>query len=102
MTASPFTVPRFPRIARAAVAAWLGLALLAGATGFLARLAFPGPQLIILALIAATLVAGIAVPPLRAWIDAPPPPALLGVNAPRFLGSPVLLLAAPGPSPPPV
>ena len=96
MTASPFTVPRFPRIARAAVAAWLGLALLAGATGFLARLAFPGPQLIILALLAATLAASTAVPALRAWIDALPLRVLIGINAVRFIGIPFLVLAARG------
>jgi hypothetical protein len=72
------------------------LALLAGATGFLARLPFPGPQLIILALIAATLAAGTAVPALRAWVDALPLRALIGINAVRFIGIAFVVLGARG------
>ncbi|HEX4628222.1 MAG TPA: hypothetical protein VH137_05465, partial [Gemmatimonadales bacterium] len=77
-------------------AAWLGLALVAGATGFLARLPFPGPQLIILTLLAATLVAGTTVASVRAWIDALPLRVLVGVNAIRFIGVSFLVLAARG------
>src|SRR5256712_7549843 len=65
MTASTIAAPRFPRAAGVAVTAWLALVLLAGATGFLVRLPFPGPQLIFLALFVATLVAATAVPALR-------------------------------------
>src|SRR5690242_12494398 len=88
--------PRFPRSAVVAVAAWLALVLLAGATGFFARLPFPGPQLIILALVAATLVAATTAPGLRAWIDAVPLRALIGINAFRFVGITFLVLAARG------
>src|SRR2546422_3026221 len=90
MTASTMTAPRLPRAAVVAVSAWLALALLAGATGFLARLPFPGPQLIILTLLVATVAAGTAVPALRAWIDALPLRALIGINAFRFIGIAVL------------
>lgn len=96
MTASTISVPRLPGAAVAAAAIWLGLALVAGATGFLARLPFPGPQLIILALVAATLVAVTSVPTLRAWIDALPLRVLIGVNAVRFIGIAFLVLAARG------
>src|SRR3989475_10978893 len=90
------SLPRLPGAALAAVAAWLGLAIIAGATGFLARLPFPGPQLIILTLLVATVAAGTAVPALRAWIDALPLRALIGINAFRFIGIAFLVLAARG------
>ena len=96
MTASMMTAPRLPRGAIVAVTAWLALALLAGATGFLARLPFPGPQLIILTLLVATVAAGTAVPALRAWIDALPLRTLIGINALRFIGITFLVLAARG------
>jgi len=87
--------PRFPRAAIVAVTGWLALALLAGGTGFLVRLPFPGPQLIFLALFAATLGAT-GVPALRAWIDALPIRTLIGINALRFIGITFLVLAARG------
>jgi len=96
MTASTIAAPRFPRAAGVAVTAWLALALLAGATGFLARLPFPGPQLIFLVLFAATLVATTAVPALRAWVDALPLRTLIGINALRLIGITFLVLAARG------
>ena len=96
MTASMMTAPRLPRAAVVAASAWLALALLAGATGFLARLPFPGPQLIILTLLVATVAAGTAIPALRAWTDALPLRALIGINAFRFIGITFLVLAARG------
>jgi hypothetical protein len=96
MTASTIAAPRFPRAAGVAVTAWLALALLAGGTGFLVRLPFPGPQLIFFALFVATLVAVTAVPALRAWVDAVPLRALIGINAFRFVGITFLVLAARG------
>jgi len=96
MSASTMTVPRFPRAAAVAVTLWLALALVAGATGFLARLPFPGPQLIILGLLAGTLVAATTVPALRAWIDALSLRTLIGINAVRFVGITFLVLAARG------
>ena len=88
--------PPFPRTAAAAAATWLGLAIVAGATGFFLRLPFPGPQLIILSLIVATVAAGIVPGRLRAWIDAIPLRVLVGVNAVRFIGITFLALAAQG------
>ena len=96
MTASTIAAPRLPRAAGVAVIVWLALALLAGATGFLARLPFPGPQLIFLALLAATLVAATSVPVVRAWVDALPLRTLIGINAVRFIGIAFLVLAARG------
>src|SRR6266568_7540331 len=96
MTASTLIAPRFPRAAAVVVTVWLGLALLAGATGFLARLPFPGPQLIFLALFVSTLIAATGVPALRAWVDALPLRTLIGINAFRFIGITFLVLAARG------
>ena len=96
MTAPTLAAPRFPRGAALLTTAWLALVLVAGATGFFARLPFPGPQLIILGLVAVTLVAAIGVPGLRAWVDALPLRALIGINALRFIGITFLVLAARG------
>src|SRR3989449_4532211 len=100
MTASSIPMPRLPSAAIAAAAIWFGLALLAGATGFLARLPFPGPQLIILTLVVATFAAGTLVPALRDWIGALPIRALIGINAFRFIGAWFLVIAARGELPP--
>jgi hypothetical protein len=98
MTASALTAspPRFPRGVALVATAWFAVALLAGATGLFARLPFPGPQVIILALVAATLGAALGVPTLRAWTNALPLRALIGVNAIRFVGITFLVLAARG------
>ena len=48
---------------------WLGLAITAGATGVFTRVPSPGPQLLILALSAATIVAGFRAASLRAWLE---------------------------------
>src|SRR2546427_10456154 len=96
MTASTLNAPRFPRAAGVAVTVWLALALVAGASGFLARLPFPGPQLIFLALFAATIVAVPGVPALRAWIDTLSLRTLIGINVVRLIGITFLVLAARG------
>ena len=96
MTASTLATPRLPPVASVALAAWLGLVLLGGATGFFARLPFPGTQVIILGLVVATIVAGFAVPALRAWIDGLPLRALIGINVFRILGFVFLAYAARG------
>lgn len=96
MTASTIPAPRFPAGAALATALWLALAVVAGATGFFLRFPFPGPQLIIAALVVGTLAAGVGSPRLRAWIDGLPLRVLIGVNATRLLGIAFLVLAARG------
>ena len=96
MTASTLATPRLPPVASVALAAWLVLVLLGGATGFFAGLPFPGTQVIILGLVVATIVAGFAVPALRAWIDGLPLRALIGINVSRILGFVFLAYAARG------
>ncbi len=96
MTASTLATPRLPPVASVALAAWLGLVLLAAATGFFAGLPFPGAQVIILGLAVATIVSGLTVPGLRAWIDGLPLRALIGINVFRILGFVFLAYAARG------
>jgi len=83
-------------VASVALAAWLGLVLLGGATGLFAGLPFPGPQVIILGLAVATLIASFAVPSLRSWLDSVPLRALIGINVFRILGFVFLAYAARG------
>jgi hypothetical protein len=96
MTASTLPTPRFPGAAAVTAGVWLALVVIAGATGFFARLPFPGPQIIILGLLAGTVIAATTIPALRAWIDALPLRVLIGVNATRFVGIVFLALAARG------
>ena len=96
MTPATITTPRLPTAAALAVAAWLGLVLLGGTTGFFVRLPFPGAQVIILGLAVATIVAGLTVPGLRAWIDGLPLRALIGFNVFRIMGFVFLAYAARG------
>lgn len=96
MTTTTLTSPRVPTSALVVASAWLALAALAGATGTLVRLPFPGTQLIIFGLFAATLAAVMIVPALRAWVDALPTRVLIGVNGLRFVGIAFLVLAAQG------
>ncbi len=96
MTTSTITPVRPPRGALLVATVWLGLAVLAGATGVLVRLPFPGPQLIIFTLLGATLGAVLSVPALRAWVDALPLRVLVGINGIRFIGITFLVLAARG------
>jgi hypothetical protein len=90
------SAPRLPTAVLAAAVIWFGLVLIAGGVGFFTSLPFPGAQLIILGLFVAALAAGITVPTLRAWIDARPLRALIGINALRFVGIWFLVLAARG------
>ena len=96
MTTSTLSAPRPPRAAVVVIAIWLGLAILAGITGVLTRLPFPGPQLIIFSALAGTIAAVLTVPALRAWVDALPLRGLIGLNGLRFVGISFLVLAAQG------
>jgi hypothetical protein len=96
MTTSTLTPVHAPRGALLVAAVWLGLAILAGATGALIRLPFPGPQLIIFTLFGATIGATLGIPAWRAWVQALPLRLLIGINALRFVGISFLVLAARG------
>jgi hypothetical protein len=96
MTTSTLTPVRAPRGALLVAAVWLGLAILAGATGALIQLPFPGTQVIIFTLLGATIGAALGVPALRVWVDALPLRLLIGINALRLVGISFLVLAARG------
>jgi hypothetical protein len=96
MTASPLAGRRLPGAVLIVAAIWLGLAVLAGTTGMLVRLPFPGPQLLFATLFMAALVSATLVPSVRDWVDALPLRALIGINATRFIGISFLVLAARG------
>lgn len=94
--AASATTPRLPRAALAALAIWFLAAALAGASGVLAHIPFPIPQITILGLTVVSLVVTNAVSSVRAWIDAVPLRALVAVHAIRFVGIVFLILAARG------
>jgi len=75
---------------------WLVLATVAAATGTLARLHPPGPQLVILALSIAAIVAATSVTPVRAWVDGLSLRTLVGIHVVRFVGAAFLVLSANG------
>ncbi len=76
----------------AAVGAWFVLALLVGASGRLLVLRPPAPQLILLGLTAALLVAGRCIPGLRAWVLTVDLRILVGLHVSRFLAGAYFLV----------
>jgi hypothetical protein len=75
--------------------AWVALALAVGATGVLATVPPPGPQLVILVL-TATAIWSTNRGALRFFVDRIPLRALVGFHAIRFVGFVFLLMAAQG------
>lgn len=73
---------------------WLGLAITAGATGVFTRIPSPGPQLLILALAAATIVAGTRAGAFRSWIDGADPRLLVAAHVVRLAAGVVFLILA--------
>ncbi len=96
MTATTATPLRLPLAARVTTLVWFLSAAAVGASGILLREPFPIPQLTILGLVAASLVAATTVPSVRAWIDALPLRTLVAINGLRFIGIVFLMLAARG------
>ena len=75
-----------------ALAVWLAMALLVGATGRLEDLRPPAPQLILIALTVATLATVWFVPRLRRWAIQVDIRWLVGLHLTRFLGAYFLVL----------
>ena len=96
MTATTPAALRMPRTALATTLVWFALAALAGATGVVARLPFPAPQIAIVTLIVGTIVVTSTVSSVRAWIEALPLRSLVAIHALRFVGIVFLILAARG------
>jgi hypothetical protein len=94
MTSS--AAPLSPRAIIIGGVLWLAAALALGATGALAVLPPPGPQIIILALTVAAIVVSTGVPGVRAWVDSIPMRRLVGIHAVRFIGAVFLSLSSRG------
>lgn len=75
---------------------WLALAIAFAASGRLAAIPFPGPQVVLLALVVLSLFLGTRVSSVRAWVDAVPLRVLVGIHVARFVGFAFLALAARG------
>jgi hypothetical protein len=75
---------------------WLSVAVLVAASGRLAAIPFPGPQMVLVGLTVLALLLGTRVGSVRAWIDAVPLRTLVGVHVVRLVGSVFLVLAARG------
>lgn len=80
----------------AAIALWLALAVAAGATGAVARMRPPAPQLLLLALTVATIVAYLVVPAVRAWADTLDLRVVAAFHLTRLVGIYFLVLYARG------
>lgn len=85
-----------PRAVLAGVFVWLTIAILLSANGTLAALAFPGGQLIILALVAFAIIAATSIRSVRAWVDSLSLNTLIGFHAIRLVGVVFLVLGARG------
>ncbi|HEU4996956.1 MAG TPA: hypothetical protein VFT29_19195 [Gemmatimonadaceae bacterium] len=87
-----------PQMSRVAVTLvlWAGLAIAAGATGAFSQLKPPAPQLVILGLTLAAILAATRVPSVRSLVDTFSLRALISIHIVRFVGAVFLLLGARG------
>src|SRR4051794_2948918 len=75
-----------------AFTAWFLLAFAAGASGAVPSLRPPAPQLLLLGLTVATLIAAARVPALREWVAAADIRSLVALHVTRFVGAYFLVL----------
>jgi hypothetical protein len=75
---------------------WFLAALVAGASGWLSRLAPPRPQLLLAALTAVLMIAGIVVPSFRSWLAGVDLRTVIALHFSRFIGVYFLVLYARG------
>lgn len=92
MTHAPSRSRLFPLIGFV----WFLAALVVGASGRLASLAPPRPQLLLLLLTAALIAAGMLVPSFRAWLAAVDLRSVIAIHLTRFIGVYFLVLYARG------
>jgi hypothetical protein len=76
--------------------AWLAIVMAAAGTGRLATLAPPRPQLLIVVLTVALVLAGMLIPSFRDWLATLPLRALVALHIVRFVGIYFLILAGRG------
>lgn len=96
MTAGIAAPSSTPRVVPIALLAWLVAAVAVGASGVLARLPFPGPQLLILALVALSIAAISVRGPVRAWVDGLSWRTIVGFHGIRLIGFVFVWLGARG------
>lgn len=75
-----------------ALVIWFIAALAAGATGLVARLQPPLPQVLLFCLTAMTLVAAVVVPSVKAWVKSLPLESFVALHLTRFVGIYFLVL----------
>jgi len=90
---APAVVSPMPRVA---LFLWLIAALALGASGILAGWQPPRPQILLLALTAAAVIAGLRIPAARSWVDSIPWRAFAALHLTRFVGIYFLVLSARG------
>ena len=95
LAASHDAVPS-SRLVLSLVALWFLAAVVVGASGVLAAVPFPGPQILIVVLTLASIAVGLGVAPVRASIEALSLKSMVGFHAIRFVGIAFLVLAARG------
>jgi hypothetical protein len=66
---------------------WFGIALLLGATGVVAQLRPPAPQVVLLGLTLALVLAGLVLPPVRRWALTIDVRWLVALHLTRFVGA---------------
>jgi hypothetical protein len=71
---------------------WLVAAILLGATGLVARLRPPAPQLVLVALTAGLIIAGVSLPGFRSWLTSIRIRKLVALHVTRFVGVYFLVL----------
>lgn len=81
-----------PRAVTALLVAWLVLAVVAGAAGWVAQLRPPMPQLVLFGVTATILALGAAWPTLRRWALTVDPRWLVAFHLTRFVGGYFLVL----------
>jgi hypothetical protein len=75
---------------------WLAVAVVVAASGRLAAIPFPGPQLVLVGLAALVLFLGTRVGSVRAWVEHVPLRVLVGVHVVRLVGFAFLALSGRG------
>ncbi len=80
------------RVVAAVGLVWLAAALAAGASGVLRTLRPPAPQLVLVALTVAVIVAGIRVPAVRGWALTVEVRKLVALHLTRFVGAYFIVL----------
>ena len=96
MTARPLEPTNSRVLATLALLAWLGIAIITGATGQMTRLPSPGPQLLIIALAVLTVTATLRIPRLRALVDGADLRIIAAPHLLRLVGFVFLIYAARG------